>query len=135
LCSGLVFGYLFRLRPHDVDRSGVKVRLDVGSVICLDHLDAGSAVFGDLVDVGTFHQAEANIWVPQAVSPSRSAFAVEPIFFVQDRLKKFALPLRKNEVCRSRKAQFFGPVLNDVCSVLVLARLVRVPGRSLAFRL
>jgi hypothetical protein len=105
LCSWLVFAYLFWLWPHDVDRGGVKVCLDVRRVIFLDHLDAGAAVFGDLVDVGTFHQAETYICVPQTVSRSRSAFTIEPeIFLVQDRGEQLALPLRKNEVCRSRKA-------------------------------
>src|SRR5580658_2640107 len=73
-----IFARLFRLWPHDVDRGGVKVGLDVRRVIFLDHLDAGPAVFGDLVDVGAFHQAETYICVPQAVSRSRQAFAVEP---------------------------------------------------------
>ena len=50
---------LLRLGPHDVDRGGVEVRLDVRRVIFLNHLDAGAAVFGDLVDVRALHQAQA----------------------------------------------------------------------------
>ena len=70
-------------------------------IVFLDHLDAGAAVFGDLVDVGTFHQAQTDVRMPQTVSRSRPAFAVESqIFLVQDRLEKLALPFRKNEVCR-----------------------------------
>src|SRR5271157_1289037 len=59
LYSSLAFADLFWLWPHDVDRGGVKVRLDVRRVISLDHLDAGAAVLRNLVDVGPFHQAQA----------------------------------------------------------------------------
>ncbi len=104
--------FLFRFWPHDVDGGGVKIGLDVRGVVFLDHLDAGAAVFGDLVDVGAFHQAQTDVRVPQAVGRSRPAFAVEPeIFLVQNRLEKLALPFRKNEVCRLRKAPFFGAVV------------------------
>ena len=58
LCSGLVFDYFLGLWPHGIDRGGVKVGLDMRCVVFLDHLDAGAAVFGDLIDVGAFHQAE-----------------------------------------------------------------------------
>ena len=43
LLIGLGFGLM------NVDRGGVKIRLDVCHVIFLNHLDAGPAVFGDLV--------------------------------------------------------------------------------------
>lgn len=74
LCAWPAFARFFRLRPHDVDRGVVQVRLDMRCVIFFDHLDAGAAVFGDLVDVGAFHQAETYICVPQAVRRSRLAF-------------------------------------------------------------
>ncbi len=83
----------------------------MGGVVLLDHLDAGAAVFGDLVDVGTFHQAQTYICVPEAVGRSRSPFTIQSeVFLVEDRLEKLALPFRKDEVRRFRKAQFFGPV-------------------------
>ncbi len=65
LSIGPVF-LLFWLWPHDVDGGGIEVGLDVRRVIFFDHLDAGAAVFGDLVDVGTFHQAQTYICVPEA---------------------------------------------------------------------
>src|ERR1019366_10045242 len=48
------------------------------------------------------------------------------VFLFQDRLEKLALPLRKDEVCRSRKAQFFGAASNGVWSLPVPALFVRV---------
>jgi hypothetical protein len=92
----------------------------VRRIVFLNHLDAGAAVFGDLVDVRTFQQAPTNVCVPQAVSPARSAIAVNAeIFLVQNRLEKFALPFRKNEVCRFRQAQFLGFGCCGVGSILV----------------
>src|SRR5260370_41863517 len=89
------------------------------SVIFLDHLDAGAAVFGDLVDVGPFHQAQTDVGMTQAVGRTRPAFAVEPeIFFVKNGLEKLALPFRKNEVDRLREGSFFITVFNS-CSLLL----------------
>ena len=97
-----VFGWfflLFCLWPHDVDGGGIELGLDMGGVVLLDHLDTGAAVFGDLVDVGTFHQAETYIRVPEAVGRSGSAFTVQSeVLLVEDRLEELALPFRKNEV-------------------------------------
>ena len=42
-----------------------------------DHLDTGAAVLSNLIDVGTLHQAQAALRMPQAVGCTRSAFAVE----------------------------------------------------------
>tara|TARA_E500000318_G_scaffold107742_1_gene117463 strand:+ start:343 stop:624 length:282 start_codon:yes stop_codon:yes gene_type:complete len=39
-------------------------RANVRSIELLDHLDAGSAVLGDLIDVCAFHEAEADIGMP-----------------------------------------------------------------------
>jgi hypothetical protein len=69
------FVRLFCFRPHDVDRGGIKVRLDVRRIVFLNHLDAGAAVFGDLVDVRAFHEAQANVCMPQAVSRAWPAIA------------------------------------------------------------
>src|SRR5208282_3593105 len=124
LVSGFRLVFLFRWpRPHDVDGGGVELRLDVGGVVFFDHFDAGAAVFGDLVDVGALHQAETYICVPEAIGCSRQALTVEPeVLLLEDCLEKLALPLRKNQVCRSRKAQFFGRVgCRRFCSVLVRA--------------
>src|ERR1019366_3963925 len=119
------FWFLFWFWSHDVDRCGVKVRLDVRRVIFLDHLDTGTAVFGDLVDIGTFQQAQTDVCVPQAVSRSRPAITIKPeIFFVQDCLEKLALPFRKNEVCRLRQGPFFGAVVTGVWPLLAPALFV-----------
>ena len=105
--GGTVGGFLRLLwfGPHDVDRGGVKIRLDMRRIVFLDYLDAGAAVFGDLVDVRAFHQAQTNICVPQAVRGARPAVAIDAeIFLVQNGLEKFALPFRKNDICRFRQA-------------------------------
>jgi hypothetical protein len=103
-----VFGWfflLFCLWPHDVDGGGIELGLDMGGVVLLDHFHTGAAVFGDLVDVSTLHQAQTNIRVPQAVGRPRSAFTIESeVFLIEDRLEKLALPFRKDQVCRFGKA-------------------------------
>ncbi len=48
----------------------------MGGVEFLDHLHAGPAVLGDLVNIGALHQPQAYIRVPQAVSRPRLAIAV-----------------------------------------------------------
>src|SRR5260370_34865376 len=53
--------FLVFLGPHDIDRSGVERGLEVRCVVFLDHLDTYAAVFGDLVDVGTLHQTQADL--------------------------------------------------------------------------
>jgi hypothetical protein len=54
-------------------------------IVFLDHLHACPAVLRNLVDVGTFEQAQANVGMTQAVSRSRPAVAVSPkLFFVKD---------------------------------------------------
>ena len=73
----------------DIDRRGVEARFDVGGVVFLDHLDAGAAVLGDLVDVRAFHQAQADVGVAQAVGRARLSFAVDfQVFFVEDRVEE-----------------------------------------------
>jgi hypothetical protein len=48
----------------------------MSSIVFLDHLDAGTAVFGDLIDIGTFEQAQADVSMAQAVSRARASVAV-----------------------------------------------------------
>lgn len=48
---------LVRPAATDVHGGGVDHVFDVRRVIFFDHFDAGAAVFGDSVNVGTFHQA------------------------------------------------------------------------------
>ena len=61
----------------DIDRRRIKHRLDVSGVKFLDHFDAGPAVLGDLINIGTLHQAEANVGVSQAVAGPRIAITIE----------------------------------------------------------
>jgi hypothetical protein len=55
------------LRPPQVDGLGIQRVLEVHGIVLLDHLHADPAVFRNLVDVGTFKQAQADIDVAQAV--------------------------------------------------------------------
>src|ERR1700722_14800180 len=60
-----------------VDRGGVERVLEVRSVEFLDHLDARAAVLRDLVDVGAFEEAEADVGVPEAVCGALVAVAID----------------------------------------------------------
>ena len=60
-----------------VDRGGVERVLEVRSVELLDHLDARAAVLRDLVDVGAFEEAEADVGVPEAVCGALVAVAID----------------------------------------------------------
>ena len=54
-------------------------------VIFLDHLDAGAAVLGDLINISAFEQSEADIGMPQTVTGADMPIAVEfQIEFVKD---------------------------------------------------
>jgi len=61
----------------NIDSRGVERILEMDRVVLLNHLDAGTAVFCDLIDVGAFHQAHTDVGVAQAVSRARFAVAVE----------------------------------------------------------
>ena len=126
------FGWL-RFGLHHIDRGGIKVGLDVRRVIFLDHLDAGAAVLGDLVDVGALHQAQADVGMAQAVGRPGPAVAVNPeIFFLQDRLELLPLPFRKKQIHRCRDAPRRGAVLVGIwCapSPAPLSRVVAWRGR------
>ncbi len=50
-----------RTAPPGIDRGDIEAGLDVGRVELLDHLDAGAAILGDLVDIRALHEAQANI--------------------------------------------------------------------------
>jgi len=46
-------------------------------IVLLDHLDAGPAVLGDLIDVRPLQQPQAYVGVPQAIRRPPLALAVE----------------------------------------------------------
>ena len=64
------------LGTTDIDRRRIKGALDVRRIEFLDHLDAGAAVLGDLVDVGTLYQPHTDVGVAQAVSRARLLVAI-----------------------------------------------------------
>jgi hypothetical protein len=53
-------------------------------IVFLNHLDACPAVLGNLIDVGTFKQAQANVRVAQAIRGSGPSVTVgEPILLAK----------------------------------------------------
>ena len=75
-----------------VDRRSIQHVLDLRRIVFLDHLDAGAAVFRNLVDVCPLHQPETDIGVPQAVAGARVALAVVlHSEFVEERVEEFPL--------------------------------------------
>jgi hypothetical protein len=71
--------------PHDVDRGRIDPSVQMRSIVFLYHLDTGPAVLGDLVNVGAFEQAQADIGVSQARGCPRTAIAVnEKVVLFQD---------------------------------------------------
>src|ERR1039457_5663528 len=94
---------LFGFRPPYVDRGGVEAVLEVGSVVFLDHLNAGAAVLRDLINVRAFHETQADVGVPQAVGRAGLSFTVFlEAFFVQDGVEELTVGLRKNQIGRLR---------------------------------
>src|ERR1035437_9774561 len=97
----LLFGgrlvLLFCFLPSSVDRGGVKVVLEMGGVVFLDHLNAGAAVLRNLVNIRAFHQAQADVGVPQAVGRAGLSFTVFlEAFFVQDGVEELPMGLGEN---------------------------------------
>ncbi len=74
----MVIPFLFFVhsRSANIDSGSIKSGLDVRRVEFLNHLDAGTTIFRNLIDVGAFHQSHTNIGVPQAVRRTRIAVAV-----------------------------------------------------------
>ena len=73
----LLIGLSRQLRAADIDRRGVERVLDMRRIVLLDHFNAGAAVFGDLVDVGSFHEPHANVGMAQAVGRARIVIAIK----------------------------------------------------------
>ena len=73
-------------------------------IVLFDHLNAGAAVFGDLVNVGPFHQAHADIGVTQAVGRAGFAVAVGlEIGAVETVVEQLDVIARKDQVGRCRQ--------------------------------
>ena len=74
-----------RTWPHDVDGGGIELRLQMGRIVFLNSPYACPTISGDLIDVGAFEQAQANVCVAQAISCSRPAVAVDAeLFFIKN---------------------------------------------------
>ena len=57
----------------------------MGCVIFLNHLHARPTVLGNLIDVGTFKQAQADVSVAEAIGSSRPTVAVgAELFFLKN---------------------------------------------------
>lgn len=73
----------------------------MGGVVFLDHLNAGAAVFRDLINVGAFHETQADVCVPQALGRAGLSLTVFlEAFFVQDGIEELPVGLRKNRIGR-----------------------------------
>ena len=66
-----------RLWPLDVDRRCVQPILNVSGVELLNHLDAGAAVVGDLMNVRPLHQPHRYVCVSEAVGGATLAVTIE----------------------------------------------------------
>lgn len=87
------------LGPPDVDRTRVDHVLQMGSVVLLDHLNAGAAVLGKLIDVRAIEKPEADIGMPQAVRATASPVPIElEIELVEDLVQQVVLAYRKQTV-------------------------------------
>lgn len=76
--------------------------------LLLDHLHAGPAVLGDLINVGALHQAEADVAVPEAVAvrrwPSRSSL----------RFCSLRMMLNRSRCLRLRCARVYFGILSSM---------------------
>jgi hypothetical protein len=71
--------------PTDIHRGRIDHVLDMRRVKFLDHLNTGTAVFGELVDVGPFHEPHRYIGVSEAIGRPGITFPVRfQILFVED---------------------------------------------------
>jgi hypothetical protein len=71
----------------------------VGGVELLDHLHTGSAVLPDLVDVGAFHQPEADVGMAKAVEGPSLPLAVDlEVLFLENSIEENVMPAREHLV-------------------------------------
>src|SRR5580700_4657647 len=106
---------------HDIDGGGIERVLDVSGVEFLDHLNAGTAVLGNLVDVSALRQAHANVGMAEAVSRPFIAVAIKfEVGAPEDAIKQFDVVTRKDGVDRLR---IFPGVLHGRHAIPVLATL------------
>ncbi len=76
----------FRLRPSPpcdtpyINRGRIETSFYVRGVELIDHLDTGSAVFGDMMDIPSLHQAAADVGVAMAASGQQRTQTRAPIY-------------------------------------------------------
>ena len=76
-------------------------------VVFFDHLDAGAAVLGDLVDVRAFEEAQADIGMAQGVGGPPVAVPVEfELVLAQDGVELLFVVGREDQIRGLRKSQF-----------------------------
>ena len=63
------------MRPHDVHTSGIELCLQLRRIIFFNHLDVWPAVPGNLIDGGTFQQAQ-QMYVWRRLYPVRGLRAM-----------------------------------------------------------
>ncbi len=89
---------MLRLGPSHVNRRRIECILNVGSIEFFDHFHAGPAIFSDLIDVGSFHQAHTNIGMSQAIGrPSVSRTVKLQIQLVQYPVEQLSLDFSENQ--------------------------------------
>lgn len=76
VCANRGRDVLAQPRPSNVDRRCVQMGL-MRSVEFFDHLDAGTTILSDLVDIGSLDQPKADVCVRQAIGGAPIAVAVE----------------------------------------------------------
>ena len=88
------------LGTTDINLRGIKGAFDMRRVKFLSHLDAGAAIFGDLVDVSTLHQPHTNVSIPRALGHARLLFAVLLEFCpFQNAIEEFDIIAREDGIC------------------------------------
>jgi hypothetical protein len=61
----------------NIDNRGIHRVLDMRRVEIFDHLNTRAAVLGDLINVRSLHEPQADVGMPQAVKGSALGIAVE----------------------------------------------------------
>lgn len=110
------------LWPPHIDDRGVDHILDVRGIEFLDHLHAGAAVLGDLVDVGAFHQPHADIGLTEAFEGAALPFSVElQLLLVEDGVEQFAMGSREDQIGLRRATPLPDALERKQCAGYALA--------------
>ncbi len=84
------------LEVAHIDGRCIERVLDVGCIEFLGHLNAGAAVFGDLINVCAFHKPHTDISVSKAIGRTSLSIPVELQFkFAEDGVEQLSMCFRK----------------------------------------